>query len=58
MSEIIGSLERRTGGFFVYKDYNSYVVYRAQGMLFRVRMHLDINIWQSQLHIWLVANGY
>lgn len=58
MIQTIGSFERSIGGFFIYRDGNSYVAYRAQGMLFRVRFHLGINIWQSQFHIWLIANGY
>lgn len=52
---MIGSFERNTCGFFVYKASSGYRFFRAQGMIELATMPRDFNIWRSQLGIWCLA---
>ena len=57
----IGTFERNIHGWFIYKTGNGYYAYRAQDMFggtMCVFLPSYINIWQSQLYIWMLATGF
>ena len=54
---MIGSFAKSMRGVFIYKNGNTYSLYRAQGMSHICDLPDTINIWQSQLYIWLMATG-
>lgn len=54
---MIGTMERKLRGFLIYRNDQDYLVFDCAKLKIVSSFPRTINVWQSQLKIWLLATG-